>query len=137
VDHRPGAHDDRANAVAGACTLAALYQRGGLQIIDVFTGDLIHGVDSEGRRWAHGEQIRPPDLESSQAPVAAWPPIRTGRIVAPNDPGSYVVINEADFDPAVHRLYDAAAGESSHAGAAQTDISVAKTAPQQREEQTG
>jgi hypothetical protein len=38
VDHRPGAHDDRANAIAGVLTLVALEQRGLLRIREAVWG---------------------------------------------------------------------------------------------------
>ena len=52
ADHRPGAHDDRANAAAGALVQAVVEARhGGIRTFDMWTGELISGRDRDGNVW--------------------------------------------------------------------------------------
>ncbi len=48
VDHRPGAHDDLANAAAGAVVLSLASSRRGSGMFDAFTGE---PIEADGRRW--------------------------------------------------------------------------------------
>src|SRR5206468_9782471 len=72
VDHRPGAHDDRANAAAGALvlTLGAMAQRG-IRVWDMHGGGLIQGVDQHGCEWRNGKPwngILPPERDGKGRP---------------------------------------------------------------------
>jgi hypothetical protein len=48
VDHRPGSHDDRANAAAGALLLAASAAKRRSGMFDAFTGE---PIEADGWRW--------------------------------------------------------------------------------------
>jgi hypothetical protein len=56
IDHAPGGHDDVINAAAGALvqTLAASSHRG-MRVRDMWTGEIIHGVDHHGVEWRDGK----------------------------------------------------------------------------------
>lgn len=52
VDHRGGAHDDRANSAAGACVLALdLAAHSGIGEFDFEDGSIVSGFDEHGNEW--------------------------------------------------------------------------------------
>jgi len=71
VDHRGGAHDDRANAAAGALTLALdLATHSGIGSFDFTDGSIISGWDSDGNEWQQGKPFNGtfPPRERQQGP---------------------------------------------------------------------
>jgi hypothetical protein len=73
VDHRPGSHDDRANAAAGALvmTLGAMAQRG-IAVRDRWTGAYIDGTDQNGCTWRNGRPwsgVFPPERDVKGRPL--------------------------------------------------------------------
>ena len=52
IDHAPGGHDDVINAAAGALvqTVSSAASRG-IRIRDMWTGELISGIDRDGNEW--------------------------------------------------------------------------------------
>jgi hypothetical protein len=67
VDHRTGAHDDRANAAAGALGLAlSSISHRGIRVWDMFGGGLIHGIDRNGVEYRDGKPwngVVPPERD--------------------------------------------------------------------------
>ena len=103
VIDRGKVHQDHAVAVRGVC--ASLQpKRGGMVVVNVFTGQMISGTDSEGAVWKDGNVVFDPKAPA-YVPPGRPPgrPVPTVLIQAPG--GGYVVINESDFDASRHELW--------------------------------
>ena len=108
--HRPGGHDDRACAAAGALTALANkpIQSGGQY--DLRTGRLITGTDANGNAWRDGVMV-PETIsieewkrrEEQQRRESAPKPRPTYIDIEIIATGGRTSINEHTFDPALHK----------------------------------
>jgi hypothetical protein len=73
IDHAPGGHDDVINAAAGALVLTrAASSGGGIRAFSMFTGRIVHGVDSNGNEWRNGQPFNgvfPPETDAKGRPL--------------------------------------------------------------------
>lgn len=104
IDHVAGGFDDLVNAVAGVVTLGAFSAHpGGVSVINAFSGEMITGIDRDGIQWKNGSRVEPPNFTIPDwYPSKVGVPIPTIKIQAPNDPSSFVIINQSDFSAAIH-----------------------------------
>lgn len=115
IDHAPGAHDDLANAVAGAIVTASSTPSQGAVVIDAFSGAMISGRDSQGRVWRNRQVVfDPAPVLPRERPIRPSVPLPTVKIRDPYDPTRAVTINQSDFDPERHEVWRevAEAGET-------------------------
>ena len=82
IDHRAGAHDDRANSAAGALVLAlAAKRRSGIRMWDFETGQIIAGFDRDGNEWRDGRSWNGVFSNGEDPPFTRWARVVDGKIV--------------------------------------------------------
>jgi len=75
-----------------------------MQVVNIFTGRMVSGVDADGQEWRNGQAVTPVADVGPWYPPEPRPGPPTVRVVAPGGDG-YVIINASDFNPSQHELW--------------------------------